>query len=239
MRYLHAVQAHEKFLASGCYRFFKDGQRLPKTEAWTLHEHPDGALFMRVDADARRAEGKALLMEVLRSGEGELLRFDLRYENAHFEGGIKTLRASYHLMEGQLRVGYALNGAAREYREVELPASTLIDIPLLALRGRTVLEMAARQGGAVFVPMFEHAQLFPGVLQPLEPRLSLAGEDWVALGSRRIAAQRYRYFDRALSYWIDERGMVIKRVNAFRQQEFVVLISQYAQERRREKALRK
>ena len=45
MRYLHPVQAHERFLSSGSYRFSKDGERLRKSEAWTAHGHPDGEDF--------------------------------------------------------------------------------------------------------------------------------------------------------------------------------------------------
>ena len=89
MRYLHPVQAHEQFVASGIYRFAKDEKALDKTEAWTIHSHADGERFIRVDLDARREEGKSILAEALLSRSGELARLDLRYENANFEGGIK------------------------------------------------------------------------------------------------------------------------------------------------------
>ena len=92
MRYLHPVQAHERFLASGRYRFFKDGERLRKTESWTIHSHPDGETFVRVDMDAREAEGKSILAEALLNSSDSLVRFDIRYENARSEGGIKNLR---------------------------------------------------------------------------------------------------------------------------------------------------
>jgi len=231
MRYLHPIQGHEKFVASGRYRFFRDGQALRKTEAWTVHAHPDGAEFIRVDADSRSEDGKSILVEALQNAEKELLRFDIRYENANFEGGIKTLRASYHIAEGWMQVGYALNGAERAYLEMELPAGTMIDIPLLLLRGRTVMEMAGCEGRAlsVFVPMFEHAQLFPGIVRTIQSPMEYVADDLVSIGKLPIKTRRYRYVDQAVSYWIDAHGVVIKRVNAFRQQEFVVLISDYAQ----------
>ena len=233
MRYLHSVQKHEKFVASGRYRFFRDGQELQKAEAWAIHEHPDGEAFIRIDVDSRLEDGKSILMEALQNTENEMVRFDIHYDSARFEGGIKTLRVTYSIAEGRMQVGYAMNGANREYLEIDLPASTLIDIPLLILRGRTIIEMARFGDKAIsmFVPMFEHAQLFPGIIRAVESQVEYISDDLVSIGKLQIETRRYRYADRAASYWIDRHGVVIKRVNAFRRQEFVVLISNYAQQK--------
>ena len=230
MRYLHPVQAHERFLASGCYRFVRDGQKLAKTETWALHEHQDGERFVRVDVDAMAEEGKSILVEALVNREGSLARLDIRYENAAFEGGIKELRATYQVAEERLQVGFSLNGAERQYREVDLAAGTLIDIPLLIFRGRTIKAMAELGDGAlsIYVPMFEHAQLFPGTLQTVATPVQYAGEAVVALGTRAIETKRYRYLDKAAAYWIDGHGVVVKRVNAYKQRETVVQLTNYA-----------
>ena len=232
MRYLHPVQMHEKFIASGRYRFFRNGQELRKTEAGTIHEHPDGETFIRIDVDSRLEDGKSILVEALQNTANEPVRFDIHYDNAKFEGGIKTLRAAYSIAEGRMQVGYAMNGAKREYLEIDLPASTLIDLPLLVFRGRTIAEMARRADQAIslFAPTFEHAQLFPGIARTVESQVEYAADDLVSIGKRQIETRRYRYVDRAASYWIDRHGTVIKRVNGFKQQEFVVLISDYARQ---------
>lgn len=230
MRYLHPVQAHEQFLASGEYQFRKDGRALDKSEAWAIHRHPDGGRFVRVDLDARGAEGRSLLAEALYGADGGLMRLDLRYENARFEGGIKTLSASYQFAECALHVGYDMNGGAREYAELELPRGALIDIPLLIFRGATIKALAdpQRQAESVFVPIFDYAQLFPGRLSPGRAAVDLAGEDWLRAGQRQIPTRRYTYRDRAIAYWIDPHGVVIKRVSAYKQQEFLVEIRNYA-----------
>ncbi len=230
MRYLHPVQTHEQFLASGDYQFFKDGRTLEKSEAWAIHRHPDGGRFVRVDVDARRAEGPSILLEALYGADGGLIRLDLRYENARFEGGVKTLSASYQFAECALQVGYAMNGGSREYAELELPRGALIDIPLLVFRGATIQALAdpLRQAEAIFVPMFEHAQLFPGRLSHSLAAVDFAGEDWLRIGKRQIPTRRYAYRDQAMAYWVDGHGVVIKRVSAFKQQEFVVKIRNYA-----------
>ena len=229
MRYLHPVQAHETFLGSGEYRFRKDGRELAKSETWQLHGQGDGGRFLRVDLDARREEGKSILLEALMNACGGLARFDLRYENARFDGGIKELRASYHFAGSMLQLGYNLNGGSRQYRELKLPQTALIDIPLLRFRGPAVKAMASETPPAyIFAPMFEHAQLFPGRMQPLNAQVDCAGEDVLLLGRRQVATRRYTYRNQALAYWIDRNDVVIKRVNAFRQQEFVAQIHNYA-----------
>lgn len=230
MRYLHPVQAHERFLASGAYRFSKDGERLRKSEAWTAHGHPDGETFLRVDMDAREEEGKSILLEALQSALGEIVRFDVRYENANFEGGVKTLRATYQLMGGQLQVGFSMNGADRRYLELALPAGALMDIPLLIFRGRVIqaLASAGEKELPIFAPMLEHAQLFPGILQTVKSPVEYAGVDAIEIGGRATPARRYRYRDKAAAYWIDGYGVVVKRVNAFKQSEFLVEIANYA-----------
>ena len=230
MRFLHSVQAHERFLGSGCYRFFKSGKLLDKTESWTMHDHPDGERFIRVDADARRTEGKSILAEALLDHDNALVRFDIRYENKAFQGGIRNLRATYQRADKRLQIGYSLNGAERKYSELELPAEALIDIPLLVFRGGAIRAMAARANDpiAVYALMFEHAQLFPGVLQQVASPVELVGDDDLHLGGRIITASRYRYRDKAMTYWIDKHDLIVKRVNSFKQQEIAVAISNYA-----------
>ena len=230
MRYLHPVQAHERFGASGCYRFFANGAELRKTESWAIHAHPDGERFIRVDADARAEEGKSILAEALMSYDDKLVRLDIRYENAQFEGGVKTLRATYQISDDRLQVGYSMNGAERKYIEAALPPDSLVDVPLLVFRGSAIAKIAARVGSemAIYVPMFDHAQLFPGVLREVRSPVEYMGEEALYLGEREVPTRRFRYVDKAAMYWIDQYDIIIKRVSGYKQREFKVEISNYA-----------
>ncbi|MCY4062314.1 MAG: hypothetical protein OXG53_08095 [Chloroflexi bacterium] len=230
MRYLHAIQPHERFLASGCYRFAKNGQKLAKTESWAIHGHPDGEKFVRVDMDARQEEGKSILVEALLDISSVLVRIDVRYENDQFVGGISHLRATYQRADERLQIGYSLNGDERKYVEVALPADALIDLPLLVFRGSTIKALAEKPAGeiAVYVPMIENAQLFPGILRQVASPVERVGDDTVFVGKRAITASRFRYRDKAVSYWIDDHDLIVKRVNSFKQQEMTVAISNYA-----------
>ena len=192
MRYLHPVQAHERFVASGRYDFYKDGAQLKKSEAWAIHAHADGEQFVRVDANYRREEGKSILLEALLDARGGLARLDVRYESAQFPGGVRDLRATYQRSDGCLQIGYELNGAAREYRELALPPSALIDVPLLIFRGRTIAALAARGDAAtwLFVPAFDFAQLLPGALRQVASPVVCGRQRQIAAGqagNRRAA----------------------------------------------------
>lgn len=230
MRYLHSVQAHERFLASGTYRFSKNGEPLAKSESWVMHAHPDGERFIRVDTDARLAEGKSILAEALVDRENTIVRFDIRYENDRFEGGIKLLRATYQWASERLHIGYSMNGDERKYTEVALPAGAIIDIPMLVFRGGAIRALAERSSGEIFVyvPMFEHAQLCPGVLRQVVSPVERLGDDTVFIGKRAIAASCFRYRDKAMTYWLDKHDLIVKRTNSFKQQEIAVEISNYA-----------
>ena len=231
MRYLHVVQAHEKYVASGRYGFFKNGADLRKWESWTIHELGDCSRLIRVDLDARAEEGKSILAEALFSAGKRLLRFDIRYENCNFEGGIKTLAATFQFEADMLHVGYVLNGDERRYLEQEAAEDTLVDIPLLVMRGDSLAALSADDDRMVkvFVPMFEHAQLFPGVTREIASPVEYVGEEQVTIGGKSLLTKRYRYRDKAVSYWVDHNNIVVKRVNSFKRDEFVVLISEYAQ----------
>ena len=161
MRYLHPVAVHETFVASGVYKFIKDGDELKRTESWTVHEHPDGEQFIRVDEDSRFVDGKSLLLEALVNTEGQIERFDIRYENPKFENSIKTLRASYTFSDEGLQVGYNVNGSERQHETLNVPRDAIFDIPLCAFRGKTTVQMQSHDSEmALFAPMFEHLQLF-------------------------------------------------------------------------------
>lgn len=231
MRYLHVVQAHERYLASGRYSFLKNGEALQKREMWTMHELGDKSRFVRVDLDAREEEGKSILAEALLGADGQALRFDIRYENRESAGGISTLAATYQFEDGMLQVGYAMNGAERRYCEREIAADSLVDIPLLVLRGSVLAALSTYYESPVkiFAPMFEHAQLFPGITRETISPVELLGDETISVGRKALKTRRYRYHDKALSYWVDQNNIVAKRVNSYRRDEFVVAISDYAQ----------
>ena len=123
-----------------------------------------------------------------------------------------------------------MNGGDRRYLERVFATDGLVDIPLLALRGSVLGALATyfESPVKVFVPMFEHAQLFPGVTREIISPVESLGEECISLGGKALRTSRYRYHDKAVSYWVDQNNIVVKRVNSYKRDEFIVSIRDYA-----------
>jgi len=226
MRRLHPVAAQERFLGSGSYHFSIDGRALDKCENWSLHELPDGERIVRVDMDARREEGRSILLHGLQTQDGGWVRLDIRYDGAA-GSALRSLRASYQIDGCCLRVGYSMNSATREYEEMTLPADTLIDMPLLLARGAIIPQLAGHSR-PVYVPMFELAQLLPGRLQQSSGTVLFDGHDTLRLGAHAVQTRRFRYTDRVALYWIDRQDVIVQRLTVRRGQELRVQLRNYA-----------
>ena len=233
MRYLHPVAVHEKFVASGLYRFYEEGVELKRTESFQIHEHQDGSQLIRVDEDARFLDGKSILLEAFQAENGQIERFDIVYDNPKFENGIKSLRATYLVEGDMLQVGRSLNGGDREYSEIQLDENTVLDLPFCIFRGLTIKQMTACLDGAVsvFAPLFEQPKLFPGVIATGQSPAEFVAEETISLGQREISTKHYRYPDNSLSYWIEEHNTLVKRISNFQQREFVTHLTNYAYRR--------
>ena len=127
MRYLHSVSLHEKFVASGVYKPFQDGQPIDGIiEYWSIHELPDSARFVRVDVDGRDGGDKrSQLFEAWYSPQGNLERFDIRAYGVPNDK-LKQLRATFTLNNNYVEIGYNLNTQERVFEEIKLPENGVL-----------------------------------------------------------------------------------------------------------------
>lgn len=121
MRYLHPVQMHEKFVASGVYSIQTD--TLPaRTEQWSIHELPDGSWFIRADCELASQPHDDLLLEALVQTPltaPKIERVDLRY--LANQPGSKTSRTQTLIFfEDYIQVGYTQDNQPREQIELRL-----------------------------------------------------------------------------------------------------------------------
>lgn len=212
MRYLHPVAPHERFVASGTYRY--SNSRL--LEHWTIHELPDGAWFMRVDKDGRFEDGRSELIEAWRSPDGAIERFDITAHGAPADA-IKQVKASYTVDDGVLYVGRTINNGERHQEELELPqdyvmqpgAYVFFGLALPALVARAPLPMISRYG---FTEQPDDA-FKAGVMHPT---LTFYGEDEVTVDGKARPARRYMAGTRGETstdwhnYWIDAHDIFLR-----------------------------
>lgn len=124
MRYLHSVGPLERFVASGSYG---------DDEQWSIHQHPDGALFYRVDSERH---GAVALMEAWRSPQDQVERVEIVMFNApEFKRG----KLSYSVIEGQLEAGYQIGHEPRhQFDEMALPDGAVLALDCRLFMGLTV-----------------------------------------------------------------------------------------------------
>ncbi len=167
MRYLHPVGPHETPVASGAYRYFQDETPTGLLEYWTIHQHPDGAWFFRVDRDGRDFDGRSEWIEAWQgptvAGQ-QIERFDVAVSGLPGETP-RRARATYTLDAGQVHVGRWLDHADPHRETLTVPASVRL-----------------YPGGDLFF-----GRLLPALAAAHPPPL-LARQSWQQAADRALAA---------------------------------------------------
>ncbi|PJF40855.1 MAG: hypothetical protein D6737_08185 [Chloroflexi bacterium] len=146
MRYIHRVALKEKFVASGLYTYYLDGQPTGAVEHWSIHEQTDSALFVRADYDARNVDGTSLLLQALVNPEhttNAIERFDLYFYTPTLEA-----KAYYSFFDNYVQVGRAINKGQRIQTEVAIDENVVVN-PLSKALQNFVLWLAQKSGEAM------------------------------------------------------------------------------------------
>lgn len=226
MRYLHPIAPHEKFVASGTYRYFVDDQPTGLVEHWTIHELPDGAWFMRVDRDGREFDGRTELIEAWRSPAsegGRIERYDLSAYGAPSDT-LKKVRASYALEENILYVGRTFNDGERLQDELSLPDNCLLQPGSYLFFGMaipTVVERAPYHLAARYSFTDPVGHAFSVAVT--QPTISFYGDETIHISGRDIPAHRYFSGESRTppdsndsrvnwhTYWIDDHHIFLRQ----------------------------
>ncbi len=212
MRRLHPVGKHEKFIASGIYRQYEGESAAGLVEYWSIHE-TGGAQFMRIDQDSRAADGRSVLMEVLRSPEGSIERVDL---HAYGRAGdaVRQAKASYNFFEDRSEIIRIVNN--QQYQEeISLPAGWVLDIGPALLFGLMVPRMAAAGSAQItaFAPLWQfhdpqHA--LEGTLRALPP-FRYADTLTIERMGRSWQARLYQTMNEDTQIFLDDYDILLER----------------------------
>jgi hypothetical protein len=123
MRYLHRVQMHEKFVASGTYqtptRLLKDREH--KTiEHWSIHEQPGGTRLVRIDIED---QAHVMLLEawINLTDDGRVVeRLDLFGRSKSEKAVIKTVKSTYNFFDDHIQIGRTINDTERYHGEYSI-----------------------------------------------------------------------------------------------------------------------
>ncbi|MDQ7025974.1 MAG: hypothetical protein Q9P01_16105 [Anaerolineae bacterium] len=223
MRYLHAVALHEKFVASGEYRYFRDGEALAIREKWTIHELMGGAIFYRVDEDGRDEDGLSILSEAFLNPEGQIERYNVQSFNPK-DSETKLFKADYSFNEGYVQIGRKVQGQDREYEEFPLLVKCATYIKQTVFMGLTIRDVLANGGQAeVFAPQL--LSMSKNVVQKII--VKARGDESIAVGRKHIDAKKYQISDDVF-YWLDEHLIPIKRSYSHNGFQYMVQLTNYA-----------
>ncbi|MFZ4826350.1 MAG: hypothetical protein ACOYLB_03255 [Phototrophicaceae bacterium] len=151
MRYLHPVAPHERWIASGTYEWVAVAtHQMVAMEHWTVHEHPDGARFYRVDYDARQADGTTELVELWQSPPHEGARLE-RVEVLLFTPPAQRLRMGLQLGGDGSLIATASDRTSHDERVLDSPTPAFIFPRSTLYRGYLLQTLSA-------MPIFFHAR---------------------------------------------------------------------------------
>lgn len=141
MRYLHHVQMHEKFIASGTHRVTQP--EIETVEHWSIHEQPGGTRLVRIDKEDQR---RVILLEawVNLTNSGRVIeRIDFYGRSKLENTPVKTIKAAYNFFDDHIQIGRTINETERDHGEFAI-ASPYIGTysASMLLHGYTIVQVA-------------------------------------------------------------------------------------------------
>lgn len=197
MRRLHVVGKHERFVASGVYHHYQNGQQNGLVEYWSIHEI-GGAQFIRIDRDGRMDDGRSVLYEALRSPEGGIERVDVRaYGNS--TDLIRHVNASCIFFDDRVEIIRVVNSNERFEDEVIVPPGYVIDMQASILRGFTTRqrEKAAARPVVAFALDYDFSDVsetFKGAAREI-CQMEVIDTTSINIAGRPVEAHTYQSVD--------------------------------------------
>lgn len=235
MRYLHKVNQHEKFVASGTYIHYRNGEATKTREHWRIHEQPDGAHFIRVDDDWRDDDGSSVLIEAWRSpfvDGGRIERVDLTAFGSK-NAEIKQVKATFTANDEFLDIGRTIDSNDREYFEVRLPDGYILSPESLIFAGFEVAELALRQGESV--PVMSYLPTFLNASASFRPVIhkqsaTFLRDETLTIDGKALETRCFQQISVANGeisrLWIDKHDILVKYMSEDGQ--YSALLTQYA-----------
>lgn len=209
MRFLHPIAAHEKFVAKGSYRLYTTGAEASvyAYEHWAIHELADGGQFIRIDRAPLKG-GVNVLVEAVRSPQGELERFDARQWVTELGSAKKEMRLQVMRDAHQVVISRRINQEDYETLLLDEDEALFLSPQGWLFVGDAALQ-AARRGELSVLAL--GANFFSPTRQRITARYESQAE--IMVGTRAIEARCYALYsnhDDAVKVWLDPFDIPLK-----------------------------
>ena len=213
MQNIIAVDSSERLVAKGCYHYYRNGEKMPVMEPWTVHRLPDGSVVTRSERDSR-AYGNQILVHSVEAS-GQISFFEAQWNK--FDGDkIQSVTAQYRMQgEAVVIVRTGVDGTSESSRQI-LPAACVIS-PLMRIYTGSVIQQLVKGGKSpVLVPWIRDPSNLSQLLRPLlsEREAIFQHEETVSLASGDFQANRYEYFGGEYQpgtlFWLDQHNVLLR-----------------------------
>jgi len=224
MRHLHPTALNEKFFAQGVYKYFRDGEELPITESWSIHELPYGGRLVRVDEDARQYDGLSILTEALMDAEYGVERFNVMSDNAK-DDEIQAFKSDYSLFENYVQISQRIKREPVTASEFPLIEGGLVYLRQTIYMGFLIRQMLNTELSKAHI--FTPALLSTDETQTLRMQIEAHEKTSMTIGKKEMMATRYQFTDDKFC-WIADNDIVLRREYLYDGVQYEVQLTDFA-----------
>ena len=213
LEHIIPVDPAETLVAKGCYHYYRNGEKMPVVEPWSIHRQENGDLITRSERDSR-SFGNQIRVHSVQSGP-LMSSFKVQWDRFE-EGAIKTVCADYRLDNGLLELNRIGIDGERQHNSQLLPAGCVVS-PLMRIYTGAVIQQLVKAGKSpVLVPWIRDPEDTARLLEPLfsDREAFFQAEETLSLAGGQQQARRYEYFGGEYQpgtlFWLDQHDVLLR-----------------------------
>ena len=213
IEHIISVDRAETLLSKGCYHYYRNGEKMPVVEPWSIHRQANGDVVTRSERDSR-SFGNQIRVHSVQSG-ALMSSFQVQWDRFE-EGAIKTVYADYRMDSGLLElIRTGIDGESQRSSQ-SLPGGCVVS-PLMRIYTGAVIQQLVKAGKSpVLVPWIRDPEDTARLLEPLfsEREASFQAEENLSLAGCEQHARRYEYFGGEYQpgtlFWLDQHEVLLR-----------------------------
>lgn len=213
VEHIISVDGAETLLAKGCYHYYRNGEKMPVVEPWSIHRQDNGDVLTRSERDSR-SFGNQIRVHSVQSG-AVMSSFKVQWDRFE-EGAVKSVCADYRFDDGLLELHRTDIYGERESSSQSLPAGCIVS-PLMRIYTGAVIQQLVKAGkSSVLVPWIRDPEDTARLLEPLfsEREASFQAQESLLLAGVEQQTRRYEYFGGEYQpgtlFWLDPQDVLLR-----------------------------
>lgn len=222
MQFITPIQNDERFLASGVYTHYQQGEPTGFYQRWTIHRQLDGTERARIHMDGRAADGRDILLEFVRRITDNVGFIDQCEVHAMgtAQDAVKAVQAAYQFEPDHVRIGRVIDGNPIPEERLDLPEGYVVRLASLLLTGYAVADMSMRNGKDVpvvaYSPQFKDEKAFS--LHVYNQSAQFLKNDMITIDGKLLKSRLYKRWvsdnpETVFNVWLDDFEIPLKQAD--------------------------